>query len=526
MSEANNTTSREDRSAFTQLAERAAHRLREERSRRVIWESLDGRVPWLLWVVPLGQIALVSGAHLFGVAGGKFSAGTLIFWTLAVPLVYLVWRAIEARSEAISSQTALAEWDRRLGLSDRLSTAAEFLDVSERTPFMQAAIDDATQRLSEVESKGWVTREEERELRPRSVGAGVFGVIALILALWIAGVPASPSLDPSTESGSDAWGEVARASRDTLERDSAEEPATPPAPTPPREDPSAAAMSNRTGTPPSETMGDDIKKTRGRTQAGSPSPASFSTGASEARGTPTEQGQTSKSPEKKVPPPKKKKPKERAEPKETAPPKREEEKPSGATAGRGAASGSNKSPSTSSWSSRDKVVSDEDDDLEDDEEVDDEFDIEDARAGLQPQLRDRKPPVNRDLSIGFGHGKDPDANGRGGPSQQKKSRGVASLVLGVPIPDHVKGRPNPGKTKVTQERVKPRAEESKPVDAQARTRGDVAVASHDASELDPWMRDFLRDYFLSVRNQQNTMKKTSTSEKNATNSPEGRTTDE
>ena len=78
-------------------------------------------------------------------------------------------------------------------------------------------------------------------------------------------------------------------------------------------------------------------------------------------------------------------------------------------------------------------------------------------SGLQPNMRDRRPAANRDLTIGFGNEPNPDANGRGGPSEQKKSRGVASLVLGVPIPDHVKGPPNPGRTKITQERVQPRA---------------------------------------------------------------------
>ena len=52
------------------------------------------------------------------------------------------------------------------------------------------------------------------------------------------------------------------------------------------------------------------------------------------------------------------------------------------------------------------------------------------------------------MQIGFGNRPSPDANGRGGPSQAKKSRGTASLILGVPIPDHIKGQPNPGKTKI------------------------------------------------------------------------------
>ena len=131
--------------------------------------------------------------------------------------------------------------------------------------------------------------------------------------------------------------------------------------------------------------------------------------------------------------------------------------------------------------------------------LDDEFDDSDARGGVQPHLRDRRPPVNRDLGIGFGNQKNPDANGRGGPSEQKKSRGVASLVLGVPIPDHVKGRPNPGKTKITQERVEPQAENAKPADASARMPRQAPVGYLPRPQLMPWMRDLVRSYFRALR---------------------------
>ena len=131
--------------------------------------------------------------------------------------------------------------------------------------------------------------------------------------------------------------------------------------------------------------------------------------------------------------------------------------------------------------------------------MDDEFDNSDARGGLQPALRDRKPPVNRDLSIGFGNMSNPDANGRGGPGTRKKSRGVASLVLGVPIPDHIKGRPNPGKTKITQERVEPQPEDIASVKASPRRPRGTPAGHLSNPELAPWMQDLVRAYFRAIR---------------------------
>ena len=95
---------------------------------------------------------------------------------------------------------------------------------------------------------------------------------------------------------------------------------------------------------------------------------------------------------------------------------------------------------------------------------------------------------------------DPDANGRGGPSEMKKSRGTASLVLGVPIPDRVKGQPNPGKTKITQERIEPRAEETSNLDAEARRPREEPIGPLRRRELAPWMRTLVREYFLTQRN--------------------------
>ena len=107
--------------------------------------------------------------------------------------------------------------------------------------------------------------------------------------------------------------------------------------------------------------------------------------------------------------------------------------------------------------------------------------------------------MNRDLGIGFGNQASPDANGRGGPGERKKSRGVAGLVLGVPIPDHVKGQSNPGRVKVNQERVQPQGEQM-PGDT-AKDRGQRSSPAGHLSErtLDTPMRRIVRDYFLKNR---------------------------
>src|SRR5690606_27835872 len=108
-------------------------------------------------------------------------------------------------------------------------------------------------------------------------------------------------------------------------------------------------------------------------------------------------------------------------------------------------------------------------------------------------------PVSRDLQIGFGNGRSDDANGRGGPSQQKKSRGTASLVLGVPIPDRVTGQPNPGQTKVTQARVEPRREEASPATAEARPPRAGALGPLAPPALPPWLLRLLQDHTARLR---------------------------
>jgi len=132
--------------------------------------------------------------------------------------------------------------------------------------------------------------------------------------------------------------------------------------------------------------------------------------------------------------------------------RRKEGRQTGATAGQGGSGGGAMSPVKSPWAQRDRSSDEPLPENPADEDVEDEIEEEEARGGTQPSLRDRKAATSRDLSIsGPGEG----GEGRGGPTPHKKARGTASMVLGVPVPDFVRGLLNPGTTKVTHERVEP-----------------------------------------------------------------------
>ena len=62
-----------------------------------------------------------------------------------------------------------------------------------------------------------------------------------------------------------------------------------------------------------------------------------------------------------------------------------------------------------------------------------------SRGGVQPLLSDGTKPAGRELSDKEGHGDDP-GDGRGGDTGAKKSRGAASALPAVPLPDVVSGR--------------------------------------------------------------------------------------
>jgi hypothetical protein len=128
-------------------------------------------------------------------------------------------------------------------------------------------------------------------------------------------------------------------------------------------------------------------------------------------------------------------------------------------------------------------------------------------GGIQPMLKDRNEAPSNDLGISGEEG--PPGTGRGGPTPPKKSRGTASLVLGVPIPDFVRGRVGPGTTKITHERVEPSVMPGDParmaVGARApqwvvdRLRTQMHLDQPIAVQYGYWLRDAVQgDFGLSL----------------------------
>lgn len=457
----------------------------------------------VLLVVPafVFFVQVVQAVH--GQAPWDVNGWVVLLLTLAAPVFWLVVARLARETPAPSRGAALALFDAEGHYADRLTAADQFLRVETdaRDDFMQAAIEDASSFAAQAER---VELPPSKTAMPKGLEVLRLGGAALLMCLLVGllGRPATSSLRARSDAG-DGTTVATAGDPDPVDNPSTDprDQVPPPAKDPePEESNKGEGASKESERAPAE-LKEEAKKTQGRTGAGQASDAESTSGANDARGTPTEQSPSAKKTPKKVKKPVKKPLEKKTSEAEKHKPKKMTSEQSGATAGRGSSKGSNKNPVTSSWKSKDQVEPDDEDELEDDEDVEDEESDSEARGGMQPNLRDRRPPVSRDLTIGFGNQPNPDANGRGGPSEQKKSRGTASLVLGVPIPDRVKGQPNPGKSKVTQERVEPRRETSPSVNASKQTPRDARVGRVAEPSLDTWLRGVIRRYFLELRTQ-------------------------
>lgn len=482
------------RAALDRVEERGAAALRTERRQSAWRPALVRALPWCVYV-PLMFLGYAVGRALGLWHGPPVAVLTALATAFGVALAIVLETVSQAVAADVDPRDALARVEREFDAGERLVTAHVFLGLRHRTPFMEAAIDDAR---AAVESAGRVKvlpRAPRRVPVPGRFRLPAMGVLLAILAA---------SIDREAQLGDlGAAPPVETARRDAPTRRGATPTAE--APTPrvveaPHPRKGEAVRKGAQETRADTSTGDlpaERKETLGTTGSGQSSRAAEATGASQSKGVPSGQGQDSEpAPERAKK--KNKKPSKKPDAEDEGEGRKRPAEKSGSTAGSGSASGSNRNPSASEWSSKDRITDTEDDPVENDEEVDDEDSDSEARGGVQPTLRDRKPPANRDLQIGFGNRPNPDANGRGGPSQMKKSRGTASLVLGVPIPDHVKGQANPGRTKITQERVDPKEDEASAVDAGARSPRATPVRSSRPPALTPFLRALVRDYFTRL----------------------------
>ena len=463
----------------------------------------------LLLAVPLAALLVTATGWATG-QPWKFPVGLGIALWLVPSAIHLCYRLMRIWQRPPSRRESLAVFDELLGLQDRLQTADEFLTLPQRSPFMEAAIRDSAVAIEAVRFRPleWRWGEPWSEFKRLAI----LPLLALLLGLaWILLPTAGNSA--ATAPGEPETSQTARGNEQELPSKilvktspgspadislPKENPVKRPEVKTPEKSMGEAAQSKKLKAAATEISGRE-KISLGESEGSQTSQSASAGRSSRSTGSPGNQA-PSTNPDKKPLTPKQKKDKEAKEINASEKRDKKQENKSGSTAGRGSSSGSSRNPASTDWSSKDRTEETDNEEFEQEEEVDDEDSQSEARGGLQPSLRDRRPPVNRDLSLGFGMGQQsPDANGRGGPGQRKKSRGVASLVLGVPVPDHVKGQPNPGRVKINQERVQPQREESPHAQAQDRGQRSSPAGRVPERTLDASLRRVVREFFLKAR---------------------------
>ncbi len=416
--------------------------------------------------------------------------------------------------------------DREAGLPDRVATAVEFWALSRRGPFEEAALAaglDAAVSLDPAEVL------EAKGRPPGGKKAFLAALFALASALGAAFLPGEEGgrMFPSPGPGGPAGLERAQARDEkpsSRERPSSQEKEERSFPAPgTRKAPSSRPDSRESGETGAEEPARKSPRTRqgrsggaggegsagkggrkaGRIPSGLPrqaqgAEAGPSSGAPTAQGSP---GGGAGKPGKKRnrPAPRRKKPGSRKKPPAPSKGKKGARSPlsGGAMAAGTSRMGGRFAPVTHSWKTLDKGGNEDSGGEDQDQEVNEEKRRSRQRGGTQPSLRDRRPPPSRDLSL-YQPGDQP-GKGRGGPTPPKKDRGTAALILGVPLPDTIKGLPNPGTSRVEQERTSPREAPTPPGRGPRPVRGGTPGAALPGGRAPAGESGVVERYFRRLR---------------------------
>ena len=440
----------------------------------------------------IGNLAGLAGPSLW-----PFAPVPTVVLALVVPFIIVsVYALVVILREKTDRRVCLALFDTLLDLKGRLQAADEFVSRGPSGPFEQAAVEDATpfaQRALDTELPA--VRTPPPVLRARRWPLGAVSALLLAAAVLLGELP--PITGSSVLALADEGTAGLPAAAETAVEESTELPL-------PKES-SRRSLDGQRPTDPSQGESEGETERAVRSQSGTGDARSSSAKSSKAASLAQQAGKAAagasgEGSSKKQPPrerPAKPRKENKSRPEETK--QEQPEASKGVSGGTGRSSGSRTSASDQA-AADDKARNDEDEGDATDDADEEEDEEQKAASASKPMLNNRKAAVDRSLSpSGLSDQENEQANGRGGPSGLKKTRGVAAMLLGVPMPDHLRGKSNPGRIKVERERAEPEPKTSLAASAADRgsRRESIGYLPHPA--LAPWMQETVRDYFLAER---------------------------
>lgn len=439
--------------------------------------------------VPRFTVALAIGTLAFGLL-------TPLPWWLPAALLtglgllaFLIAKGAVPGRAATTLEGALAV-DRSQHTHDRLAAAYELAGAAPRAgadlpeALARAAIEDGLATLARVDGGNPALPAPPR--RPAWAKAAGCLLALLLLPLLLPDVPPGRAAGPSTDAGERATAGPAgeappnparatartdtppspRGEREGERREPRPKPGSPPPPPPKAEPVAAVPAASGQGQAGSDAAGDSSQTGAPKAAPAGKAGSGQSGGGAGAAASGAPEPQAEEKQAKAPPKPKPGKPKADP-PQQDGKPSESAGAPSGPSRGSGrlAAVGNKRND-------QNRGLEREDDPEVEDEAVEDESDEQEQRGGVMPMRRGDNRPAARELSIS---GDGPPDNGRGGPTPPKKARGTASLVLGLRLPDSVRGQPNPGTAKTSLEQIPPRPNTASPGLASAAGQGRPAT---------------------------------------------------
>ena len=478
------------------LAAKAARQLRGWAWRRAVQRAAPALFPVTL-AVPVAML-LVASAHALGAPiRWPLGAWASIALALALPPLAVAAGALWLFTKrGVERERRLALYDHHLRLRDRLQTADEFLRRGAKGGFALAAVEDAAAYAAQALA---APAPAVRTAAPRWSAAhwplGVLATIAMAAALFLDGRAFALGRDaakpPSVAAAAAANASEAAQPEEPPEREAGQR-------RPASEPPATASRAAAVGVFPDARRPQRSQAAPAGSRAPSDEAEADARAGNDSQATAATSGPTGTGAAKRPDTADATTPKPRhPRPPKPASERQREGATSGVATGKGNSAGSQLASSDHPAAENRTRADDADNDVEDlaEEEEDEE---QEAASSHRPALNNRKAPVDRSLTPGANSDQErDDLNGRGGPGGLKKTRGVAAMLLGVPAPDHLRGKANPGRMKVRRERAEPEEKNAGLAHAAGRGARQHPIGTIAHPHLQPWMQDLVRDYFLA-----------------------------